>query len=176
MARPSNREAILDAYEAVLIEGGATEATLDAIAEAAGVSKGGLLYHFGSKSALLTGFGERLLSRIDRIVAGAPSDPAKVVRWYLDAEPTDIDEAILWRSILAALHGADSSSDAEAIVREGFTRYAKPLEVLEETLAEHVRLVGDGLFLNSMLGIAPRDGFEAIVTELSQRAASQRPA
>lgn len=172
MARPSNRVTILDAFEEILIAHGATEATLEVIADAAGVSKGGLLYHFGSKEDLFAAFGERLLTRVDAATAAAPSDPVEVVRWYLDPEPTDAGEAALWRSILAALHGTDAGIDET--IRAAFTRYARPLEVLEPTLAEQVRLVGDGIFLNSLVGLSPRDELAAIVDELAARAEHAR--
>lgn len=172
MARPSNREAILDAFEEILIDHGATEATLEVIADAAGVSKGGLLYHFGSKDELFAAFGERLLQRVDDAVAAAPTGPVEVVRWYLDAEPTETHEAALWRSILAALHGTDVGIDE--MIRSAFTRYARPLEVLEPTLAEQVRLVGDGIFLNSLVGVPPRPELAAIVDKLAARA-GRRP-
>lgn len=57
---PLAREKVLDAFEAILIEDGERAATLDATAKAAGVSKGGLLYHFGSKDELEAGLVERL--------------------------------------------------------------------------------------------------------------------
>jgi len=46
--RPSNRARLLDAYEELLVSGVGATVTLDAVAAAAGVSKGGLLYHFPS--------------------------------------------------------------------------------------------------------------------------------
>ena len=56
MSRPPvARESVLDAFEAILIDRGERFATMDATAKAAGVSKGGLLYHFGSKQALADG-------------------------------------------------------------------------------------------------------------------------
>ena len=56
MSRPPHaRESVLDAFEAILIDEGERAATMDATARAAGVSKGGLLYHFASKDALESG-------------------------------------------------------------------------------------------------------------------------
>ena len=46
------RDRILDAFEALVLEHGERAGTLAATAGAAGVSKGGLLYHFGSKAKL----------------------------------------------------------------------------------------------------------------------------
>jgi AcrR family transcriptional regulator len=62
--RPSCREKILDAAEAVARESGASRLTLDAAAERAGVSKGGVLYHFPTKEALLEAMVSRHLKGI----------------------------------------------------------------------------------------------------------------
>lgn len=63
----SARDRVLDSFVAIVCEEGERPATLDAVAARAGVSKGGLLYHFGSKAALVEGLCERLsdLSAID---------------------------------------------------------------------------------------------------------------
>lgn len=63
MARPSNREKVLEAAEAVAIEEGAANLTLDAVAARAGFSKGGLLYHFKDKDALLSALVARYVER-----------------------------------------------------------------------------------------------------------------
>lgn len=49
------REHILDSAAHLVMEGGFQGMTLDAVAKAAGISKGGLLYHFPSKEALVGG-------------------------------------------------------------------------------------------------------------------------
>ncbi|MGO2018027.1 MAG: TetR/AcrR family transcriptional regulator, partial [Brevibacterium aurantiacum] len=62
MARnPSDtKERLLDAFDILLDKQGISGATLDAVAAKAGVSKGGLLYHYGSKAELIKGSLERL--------------------------------------------------------------------------------------------------------------------
>jgi AcrR family transcriptional regulator len=62
--RPA-RQRLLDAAERVVVESGATHLTLDAVAKSAGVSKGGLLYHFPSKEALLEGMLARHFEDVD---------------------------------------------------------------------------------------------------------------
>jgi AcrR family transcriptional regulator len=52
-----------------VVEAGATHLTLDAVAKSAGVSKGGLLYHFPSKEALLEGMLARHFEQVDAEVA-----------------------------------------------------------------------------------------------------------
>jgi AcrR family transcriptional regulator len=66
---PPVRERLLDAAERVVVESGATHLTLDAVAKSAGVSKGGLLYHFPSKEALLEGMLARHFRDVDAQVA-----------------------------------------------------------------------------------------------------------
>lgn len=64
--RVSAKEGILDAAETVVGELGAAHLTLDAVAQRAGVSKGGLLYHYPTKEALLQAMLTRLCDRFDQ--------------------------------------------------------------------------------------------------------------
>ncbi|MGC1728438.1 MAG: TetR/AcrR family transcriptional regulator, partial [Steroidobacteraceae bacterium] len=66
--RPA-RERLLDAAERLVAEMGAAHLTLDGVAKFAGVSKGGLLYHFPSKDSLLEGMLTRHLGEVDARVA-----------------------------------------------------------------------------------------------------------
>ena len=62
--RPSAREAMLDAAEAHLGEGGTL--TLDSAARAAGVTKPGLMYHFSTKEQLLGAILDQMTARYER--------------------------------------------------------------------------------------------------------------
>jgi len=63
---PSNREKILDAAVRVAIRDGILAMTLDAVAKEAGVSKGGLLYHFQTKDDLIAGMLDYFMGRARR--------------------------------------------------------------------------------------------------------------
>ena len=58
------RDRILQAAEAVALRDGARHLTLEAAAREAGVSKGGVLYHFPSKHALLDGMLQRFVETV----------------------------------------------------------------------------------------------------------------
>lgn len=75
MPRPSQRESILDAAERVVVAHGAAKMTLDAVAAEAEVGKGGLIYHFPSKQALLQGLVERLIDQYQTCIDEVRSDP-----------------------------------------------------------------------------------------------------
>lgn len=68
--RPSSRERILDAAAELVRELGAARLTLDAVAERAKLSKGGLLYNFPNKDALL-------LAMLGRIIETAHTEKAQ---------------------------------------------------------------------------------------------------
>ena len=78
--KPVARDAVLDAFESLLIEVGERAATLDAVAKRAGVSKGGLLYHFPNKEALIArpagAPGPTSPRRISQAMAAAPEGAA----------------------------------------------------------------------------------------------------
>lgn len=62
--RRSSREKILDAAAELVSEIGAGRLTLDAVAERAGLSKGGLLYNFPTKEALLQAMIQRMIDQV----------------------------------------------------------------------------------------------------------------
>lgn len=68
------RSQILDAAEAVVMREGVRNLTLDAVAAHAGVSKGGLLYHFRSKEDLAAAMIERSIAWFDDALADAAKD------------------------------------------------------------------------------------------------------
>ncbi|MBP2364931.1 TetR/AcrR family transcriptional regulator [Pseudonocardia parietis] len=160
--RPA-RDRILDAYETLLIEQGPGAATLDAVAGSAGVSKGGLLYHFGSKESLVAGLLDRLRERSAQDAELMRADESGAVAHYLRTSvPGAESPAGLTRSYLATLRIADGSS-AGTTAREALAAVdADGLAVLREeiddpVLAWLVQLVGDGLYLRTLTG-APLTG------------------
>src|SRR5688500_12865439 len=62
----TTRETILAAASEVVLTEGVASLTLDEVARVAGISKGGLLYHFRSKSALIAGMLTNLVDQFER--------------------------------------------------------------------------------------------------------------
>lgn len=84
MARKSLREDILNATEAVIMRQGLANTTLEAVALEAGVSKGGLFYHFTSKKDLLLSLLDRYEARFiatrARMMEELPEGPARFLK------------------------------------------------------------------------------------------------
>ncbi len=153
MARPdSARDRILDAFQRVLVAGGERAATLDAVAAAAGVSKGGLLYHFASKDALVDGLIDRLEGFVaeddERMRAAPEGTVAYVIRTSVE-EGTPFDEALIAVSRLAQ----GSHEKARAALASVRARWESAIAtaVGDPAVARAVMLVSDGLYYNSML-------------------------
>lgn len=83
------RSLVLDAAENVVSREGAASLTLDAVAREADISKGGLLYHFPSKAALIEALivhnAQRFETCIERELAIEPDAPGRWTRAYIRA-------------------------------------------------------------------------------------------
>ncbi len=155
---PNARDRVLDAYETLLIEHGGAAVTLDAVAAAAGVSKGGLLYHFASKEALATGLLDRLRERSAADAEAIRAAPEGAVDYYVrTSAPGGASPGGLTRTYLAVLRLADGTAAGQA-VRDALALvdadgYAALLDELgDPVLAWLAQLVGDGLYLRTLTG------------------------
>ncbi|WP_370676916.1 TetR/AcrR family transcriptional regulator [Pleomorphomonas sp. PLEO] len=81
--------ALLDHAAKLAVEHGLAAVTVQAVAEAAGVTKGGLLHHFPSKQALISAVFADLLEALDRQldarIAADPDPRGAYTRAYLDS-------------------------------------------------------------------------------------------
>lgn len=105
MARPSKRQSILHAAAAIAGRDGVAAVTLDAVAAEAGVSKGGLLYHFPTKNALIAAVQLDVIMRFERTVFQRAADdprPAALAHAYVDATFFDDFHPELLHALLEA--------------------------------------------------------------------------
>jgi AcrR family transcriptional regulator len=150
---------ILAAATAVIKRDGASRLTLDKVATEAGVSKGGLLYHFGSKDDLIVGLLDQTLAdagaELDQRAAALGSRAGAFATAYLDyvRQPYQAatDSAC---SILAAAALDDLLlNGARGIFDEWQARLLA--DGLSPVTALLARIVGDGLWLIDLFGLAP---------------------
>lgn len=156
----SARDALLSAYQTLLLAEGERATTLEAVAASAGVSKGGLLYHFKSKDALA----EALIDRLDELV-GEDREAMRTAedgpsRYYVRTSvwtDSPLDRALVAVAQLAQESHAGARG-AMARAREGW------LELLLEEVghlptARAILLIGDGLYFDAALtgGADPGD-------------------
>lgn len=157
MPRPSRRAAVLEAAVAVIRRRGARALTLDAVAAEAGVSKGGLLYHFASRRALVDGLVARWLDDFEARIGEDGFAAAYVRACDLSAATPQVTASEL--GLLAALIEEPQVLEA---VRERYAAWTERLlaAVADPADAWVVRLAADGLWYSDLLGFAAPQGEE----------------
>jgi AcrR family transcriptional regulator len=159
LSRPDTRRRLLDAAGQVIRRDGPAALTLEAVAAQAGVSKGGLLYHFASKDALVDGLIADWLDRFEADVAAAARDRgwARAYAETCEAGARSADERATDVALLAALTGDPGRLD---VVRRRYAAWQRRLvadggDAVDATI---VRLAADGLWLSDLLDLAPPRG------------------
>ncbi|MGD7789577.1 TetR/AcrR family transcriptional regulator [Propionibacteriaceae bacterium Y1700] len=153
MSRPPvARQKLLDAFIRILIDEGERAATVEAVAARAGVSKGGLLYHFGSKNALVEGLLDLLSEAAEADVVAMRAAPEGAVAHYLRTSGTGDDQLkdlYVAASRLTQDHGR-RAGERLAAIEQGW--YAVLVETVGDPVrAKLIQLIGDGLYLNSIV-------------------------
>ncbi|MDO5631968.1 MAG: TetR/AcrR family transcriptional regulator [Paracoccus sp. (in: a-proteobacteria)] len=162
---------ILIAAEDLTGAQGPKAVSLDAVAERAGVSKGGLLYHFPTKAALMQGLVQHYLDQAEARLETCTSDqPNAILVQYLDNFEQDWQEAPSASGLLAAVteHPGILAPVAEFNDRTLIRLRAGATDPL---LAELVFHSLNGLWSARMLGIhSPDDNHVmALIAALRQR-------
>lgn len=170
MVDPSadSRTRILDAAEAIVQARGVPALTLEAAARDAGISKGGLLYHFATKEALVS-------AMLGRLAAAMEADFAAAVA----AQPTGIGRAaramLAWAFnepvaacalqdraaavFLAAFHHDRGLLDPVRAVFAGM-RAAIATDGLPPGTGQAIMCATDGLFMVHVFGLYALDRSE----------------
>ena len=179
--RSDARARILDAALAVSDRVGAAHLTLDAVAAEAGVSKGGLLYHFASKDLLLKGVVEHHMDQHHRDLEMAetmfPANPGGYLQAFVHAQRQGLEAKRLHgpkatQSFIAAAVNTPELMDSP---RQYAATHAARLRELGPDFVEAllVTLAFDGLFFGDafeMLDLTASER-DALIAALESRAA-----
>lgn len=155
------RATLLRAASEEIARRGLLDLTLDQVAAAAAVSKGGLLHHFPTKVALLEGLAvhlaEQFIGRLMAALAGeAKAARGRWARSYIRATfDTPLDEVRLTSALAAALTAYPQLID---IYCAAFAVVDAPYDDgLTQARQMMVRLACDGLALAEVSGSPPID-------------------
>jgi AcrR family transcriptional regulator len=168
------RGKLLEAAERIVLGDGAKRLTLEAVAREAGVSKGGLLYHFPSKEALVAEMvehlaGERFERELERRMDGeneskapeeSPPADGSWVRAYVEAtfEPEDRDRNLAVQSGLFAAVANDPALLKPLRQRYGALQERTENDGVDPALATVARLASDGLWFLELFDIPAVEG------------------
>jgi AcrR family transcriptional regulator len=179
----SARDRVLGAFEALLISDGERASTLDAVAARAGVSKGGLLYHFASKDALIAGLIERLHVLVEVDIERMRAAADGVVDYFIRTSvasagsPNELERTIVACSCLAQGAHPEVQKALRSVQASWLAVIADTVD--DPVVARVVMLVGDGLYFNSATGLSDETpdsaSMDALVAVLTELVASRGP-
>lgn len=163
------RRALLDAAAEQALAQGIAALTLPGVAEAAGVTKGALFHHFGSKQGLIDALCNALIAeidtRLDAVLADDPGGFGCFTRAYVICtfqQPATTEE----QSPPPASRSPWSSLSLSALTDPGLAqiwsnwfqaRLARHAETDADPGLELVRLATDGYWLTCLQGHPPAD-------------------
>ncbi|MBM7653395.1 TetR/AcrR family transcriptional regulator [Neobacillus cucumis] len=157
----NKRRLLLDAASNIVKNEGVAQLTLEAVAKNAGVSKGGLLYHFPNKEALISGMIDELTNNyaneIQEKVNVDNYPNGKWSRAYVEATFTELDDGLKMSSGLLA--AAFTNPELLEKLKTQYVNWQKNIEndKTDPVLATIARLAADGLWFAEIFGLAPLD-------------------
>ncbi len=176
MRNPENtRTAILEAAKRILVKDGVLALTLDEVAKCASISKGGVLYHYPNKEALVLAVLQRELDlfdeEVERLQRQDPVAQGAYTRAYLRACVEEYDRGINHGAISCLEQFRDISA-AQELVRSYANRCQQQVENegLDPTIASLVRYASDGIWLAARVGSAKPATYNAVVRKLFEMA------
>ena len=148
------RAALIQAAAHLIAEQGLPRLTVDAVARAAGVTKGGLFHHFPSKQDLVRGVQETMIAFADETInaqmATDPEPHGRYTRAYLDGVFADhkLGGNTSSRTLCLAML-------ADPDLQEGWSTWVEGRVALHAATDDNpactlVRLAADGAWLNSL--------------------------
>ncbi|GGE21377.1 TetR family transcriptional regulator [Aureimonas endophytica] len=161
--RSIDRDRVLDIAEGIVAEHGAGALTIGAVAEAAGITKGGVQSCFGTKEMLIAAMLERWMAEDDsRFAALAGPDPSPRRRLRAHVETTEHYDRLAQTRVASLLATLLQTPEQVAGMR---TWYAARLAGLDPDTEEGRRarlafLAGEGAFHLRFLGLLPIDSRE----------------
>lgn len=178
MANPQSREIILQAAGAVLAREGSSRLTIDAVAQEASLSKGGVLHHFPTKNALLAELLRRISAEFQGEMEGERGDGSSwaeaMLKLVMLGEETD---CAVESAMLMSLKG---NEELTAIINEDLARWGAQMES-ENTPAPMRSLVllvmlGRWLSVTVGLNVCPTEKSRQDVCEwLCQQVTARQP-
>lgn len=178
----STRHVIINAAAAIVASEGVRSLTMDAVAKAAGVSKGTIFYNFGSKEGLITAMVQELVdvteARIEKSQSVDPL-PGSWLRGFVNTSVRDETEAGALRNLSFAVIAA-VAGDLKLLKpmeeRQSYWRSKINSDGISAPLGHLIRLAADGMWFNDIAGMPAVDEQEReAVIDLLIQLTRQKP-
>ncbi|WP_334194855.1 TetR/AcrR family transcriptional regulator [Pararhodobacter sp.] len=162
-----SRETLLDLADEIVRQGGGGALTIGALAQAAGISKGGVQYSFASKDALVRALIDRWTDRFDALLGDpAPEDPVDFALRYIEA--TRISQQAMNAKMAALLVSYLEDPANLQATRDWYRALVARLggATPEAQAARVAFLAVEGLFLMRINGIDADGGWTGLLDDV----------
>lgn len=157
MGRPTRKVEILHAASKIVSERGIFNLTLEATALEAGISKGGLLYHFPSKEALVKGMVEHLAENYrEKIAAKVDECPDEKGKWIKSYVDVTFNNPYQYKDMHAGLLAAKAvNEELLKPIRDLYTNWQGEIENdgIDPIKATIICLATDGIWMSELFDI-----------------------
>ena len=144
--RPNKKNALLDHAAGIVSAQGFEALTIDALAKAAGVTKGGVQYHFSSKDELIIQLLEYLLQGFDALLEERPKQHTWLEAYVSALLEPEMEGDRAVSSILSALPPHDPRTAPFDAYLNKWRKRAEESGI-DPLLSQIIRLAADGLWL-----------------------------
>src|SRR5690625_1978426 len=168
---PAARLKALRAFAALVVAAGERGATLDAVAREAGISKGGLLYHFANREDLIAGLADHLRTLLARDIQAMGDDPLGATA-YLLRTSARFDDAFAETYIAVVALAQTGHTSATQVLAEADQAWLEAVtqEIGDPHVARMVVLLCDGIYTHAAVQRGPTghdvDALHDLITEL----------
>lgn len=153
----TTRQKILRAAAQVINTKGVLALTLEAVAKEAGISKGGLLYHFSSKDDLMKGMNDFIMQDfIDEVQRAANDDPCHEGKWTRAYTKVTFDQLDCeFEMNVAFLSAVAANPDFVKFISSDLRLLQDHIENdrIDPIVSTIVRLAVDGMYYNQLYGM-----------------------
>ncbi|WP_025785413.1 TetR/AcrR family transcriptional regulator [Sporosarcina sp. D27] len=170
MAANTRKIDILDAASRIVAERGIFHLTIEAVAEEAGISKGGLLYHYRSKEVLVEKMVEHLANNYrNKIATHAEEDEIEAGKWTRAYVDVTFKKGYPNKDMHSGLLAAKAiNPELMSPIREVYSEWQRDIETdgIDPIMATIIRLASDGIWLADLFDINPiSDEYKELVYE-----------
>lgn len=160
MPKKSKRDFLLTAANTIVQRDGAESLTLDAVVRETSLSKGGVLYHFPTKEALLKAMIEKWIAGFEASIHTNLEGGTQAGAWLRAFIKSSADEdQKLQTNSLAILAAIAHDHELLKLVREHAEAWQQQIaNDFDPARATLLRLAADGLFWAELLDMAPPTG------------------
>lgn len=164
------RNRLIECAARIITEQGSHAVTIQAVADAAGVTKGGFLHHFKNKNQLSEAvsryFVDQLNTELDRLMADDPVEYGRFTRAYINSIRQDVASGRKEQWVSFAIYAL-----SEPHLKSMYNEWMKEKQRLHhdtdsDQMLQVLRYAADGIWLEILMGAGYQEEHSGLLSSL----------